>query len=147
MQTRPTYETSADKSRERAVVDAVAARTKLTAKKLKKYSEVDFCLLKGDRVVGVAEVKVRGRDYKELFISLTKVQALRDLAAVGLAARIIFATPSGIYLQDIGPLEIMGWIGWGGRADRGDDQDQEMVVFYDMAGMRLLCDSQPEWFA
>ena len=147
MQSRPTYETTTDRERERAVMDLVAERTRLAAKKLKTYSEVDYCLMRGERVVGVAEVKVRGRDYPEMFIGVSKVQALRSYAAVGLAARVVFATPSGVYLQEVGPLEITGWIGYGGRQDRGDSQDQEMVVFYEQGGMRRICDSRPEWFA
>ena len=130
-----------------AVIQRVGALTKLEPKRLPEYSEADFAMLKQDRVVGVAEVKVRGRRYEQMFVSLHKVQALRDYAAWGLAARLVFALPDGVYVQEITHPQIMGWIGYAGRADRGDWQDTELVVFYDTHGMRRLCDSDAGWFA
>lgn len=147
MSSRPRYESKADKDRELQVIQRVGAMTKLEPKRLPEYSEADFAMLKDNRVVGVAEVKVRGRKYPQMFISLHKVQALRDYASLGLAARLVFALPDGVYVQEIGHPEIMGWIGYAGRTDRGDAQDTEMVVFYDTSGMRRLCDSDAGWFA
>lgn len=147
MSSRPRYESKADKDRELQVIQRVGAMTKLEPKRLPEYSEADFAMLRDNRVVGVAEVKVRGKRYPQMFISLHKVQALRDYASLGLAARLVFALPDGVYVQEIGHPEIMGWIGYAGRTDRGDVQDTEMVVFYDTSGMRRLCDSDAGWFA
>lgn len=147
MSSRPRYESKADKDRELQVIQRVGTMTKLEPKRLPEYSEADFAMLRDNRVVGVAEVKVRGKRYPQMFISLHKVQALRDYASLGLAARLVFALPDGVYVQEIGHPEIMGWIGYAGRTDRGDAQDTEMVVFYDTSGMRRLCDSDAGWFA
>lgn len=147
MSSRPRYESKADKDRELQVIQRVGAITKLEPKRLPEYSEADFAMLRDNRVVGVAEVKVRGKRYPQMFISLHKVQALRDYASLGLAARLVFALPDGVFVQEIGHPEIMGWIGYAGRTDRGDAQDTEMVVFYDTSGMRRLCDSDAGWFA
>lgn len=147
MSSRPRYESKDDKDRELAVITRVGAVTKLEPKRLPEYSEADFAMLRGNRVVGVAEVKVLGKRHPQIFISLHKVQALRDYAALGLAARLIFALPDGVYAQEITHPEIMGWIGYAGRTDRGDAQDTEMVVFYDTHVLRRLCDSDAGWFA
>jgi hypothetical protein len=144
---RPRYESQADRARELAVIERVGQITKLEPKSLPAYSEADYAMVRDGRVVGVAEVKVRGKRYDEMFISLHKVQALRDYAALGLAARIFFAVPDGIYAQEVSHPEINGWIGYAGRADRGDQQDQEMVVYYKTQGMRRLCASDEGWFA
>lgn len=147
MSSRPRYESKDDKDRELAVITRVGAVTKLEPKRLPEYGEANFAMLRGNRVVGVAEVKVRGKRYPQTLISMHKVQALRDYAALGLAARLIFALPDGVYVQEITHPEIAGWIGYAGRTDRGDAQDTEMVVFYDTHGMRRLCDSDAGWFA
>jgi hypothetical protein len=155
---RPTYETPADIEREREVIDAVASKAGMTAHKLKAYSNVDFALMK-DRVVRmVCEVKVRNKLYPQMMLSLDKVQALRNYAAMGLEARVIYATPEGIYVKKVGPLAIDGWIGMGGRTDRDDPDDTEMVVYFgqmtvngrriseEKDPMKRLCDSERRWF-
>ena len=147
MSSRPRYESKDDKDRELAVITRVGAVTKLEPKRLPECGEANFAMLRDNRVVGVTEVKVRGKRHPQTFISLHKVQALRDYAALGLAARLIFALPDGVYVQEITHPEITGWIGYAGRGDRGDAQDTEMVVFYDTHGMRRLCDSGAGWFA
>lgn len=155
---RPTYETDRDTKLERAVIQKVATQFGMTADKLPNFSQVDFALSRGPVVWGVAEVKVRNRLYSQMMLSLHKVQALRDLAATGLQARVIYAVPEGIYVKKIGPEEIDGWIGMGGRTDRGDSQDRELVVYFGDAHingrlireeknpMTKLCDSEASWF-
>ena len=155
---RPTYETPNDQRKEREVIDVVAAMGNMRADKLKAYSNVDFALVRGEKVWGVCEVKVRNKLYPQMMLSLHKVQALRNYAALGLEARVIYATPEGIYSKRIGPKEIDGWIGMGGRTDRGDDSDVEMCVFFgpmvvngkamneEAEPMKRVCDSKQEWF-
>jgi hypothetical protein len=155
---RPTYETPADIEREREVIDMVASKAGMTAHKLKAYSNVDFALMK-DRVVRmVCEVKVRNKLYPQMMLSLDKVQALRNYAAMGLEARVIYATPEGIYVKKVGPDAIDGWIGMGGRTDRDDPDDTEMVVYFgqmtvngkriseEKDPMKRVCDSERRWF-
>jgi len=155
---RKTYETPADMSVERAVMDVLAAPGGFTVEKLEKYGPADFALLKNGHVRMVCEVKKRNKHYPQMFVSLAKVQALRDYAAIGIQARVIFATPDGVFSKEIGPGEIDGWIGVGGRSDRGDPKDREMVVFFgdfvvgdkvykeEKLPMKLVADSNPSWF-
>lgn len=152
---RPTYETQTDISKERQVIELVASRFGMKAVKLPKFKDIDFALMKGDVVWGVVEVKARGKHYPSMFLSLDKCQALRNYAAAGLQARVIWATPQGLFVKKIGPLEIDGWIGIGGRTDRNDPLDMEFVAHFYTPGqqteeaepMTRLCDSKPEWFA
>ena len=155
---RPTYETEADRKREREVIEVIAAMGNMRADKLKEYSAVDFALIRGTKVWGVAEVKVRDKLYPQMMLSLHKVQALRNYAALGLEARVVYATPQGIYVKKIGPESIDGWIGIGGRKDRGDPDDQELMVFFgpmvvngkamneEERPLARVCDSKQEWF-
>lgn len=155
---RPTYETADDRSKERQIIDLVATKFGMKAVKLPQFQDIDFALMKGEVVWGVVEVKARGRHYPQMFLSLHKVQALRQYAAAGLQARVIFATPKGIFAKKIGPLEIDGWIGIGGRTDRGDAKDQELMVHFgdlvlgdkvmreEKEPMTRICDSDERWF-
>ena len=156
---RPTYETPADRSKERQIIDVVAGKFGMRAVKLPQFQDIDFALMKGDVVWGVVEIKARRQHYPQMFLSLHKVQALRQYAAAGLQARVIYATPQGIYAKKVGPLEIDGWIGIGGRKDRNDPVDTELMVHWgdlvingqtmkaEQDPMTKICDSNPEWFA
>jgi hypothetical protein len=155
---RPLYETAEDRSKERQIIDMVAQRTGMKAVKLPQFQDIDFALMKGDVVWGVVEVKGRRKHYPQMFLSLHKVQALRQYACAGLQARVIFATPQGIYAKKIKEGPIDGWIGIGGRKDRGDAIDTEMMVFFgdlvvgdktlkeEQDPMTKICDSDPRWF-
>lgn len=115
------------------------------AVKMPKAYEVDFAVMRSGRVVGVVEVKVRSRHYPEIILSLHKAQALRRFAAWGLHARLIVATPEGVFLHrvtsEVTPITL------GGRTDRGDPDDVEPVVRYPVAGMRRVCDAPAGLFA
>ncbi len=149
---RPLYETAEDRSKERQIIDMVAQRTGMKAVKLPKF-DVDFVLMKGEVVWGVAEVKGRMKHYPQMFVGLEKIQKLRQYACTGLQARMIFATPEGIFAKKIGPAEVDGWIGVGGRKDRGDSLDIELLCYFDTSApseeknvMTRVCDSDPRWF-
>lgn len=146
MSARHFYESSADRSKERAVIDVFGSIFNVKPVKLKPSLIVDFGLIRGDQIVGVAEVKVRGKEYPEMFISHSKVSELRRWDADGVKARIIFATPHGVYVKKVEGPHIDGWIGFGGRTDRGDPQDQEPVVFYKLDQMERIASSDPVWF-
>lgn len=155
---RPLYETQRDLDLEKQVAQQLAEQYRLTLRKLPAKSSADWGLMRGDLLWGVVEVKVRRAHYDAMMLSLAKVQALREYAVSGLQARVIFATPRGVYAKRIGPEGIDGWIGLGGRTDRGDEQDTEPVVFFgdlkiggqvvraEKEPMQRLFDSDPAWF-
>ncbi len=116
----------------------------LTLAKLPVAYEVDFAVARGERVVGVAEVKVRGRYYATLMVSLHKAQALRRFAADGLRAWLVLCVPGGVYVRRLTPDERLD-IRMGGRTDRGDWQDVEPVAHFPMLGMRRVADCPVGW--
>ncbi len=160
MQTRPLYETDADRSREADVAKTFCEAHGLEAVKLGAKYGADFGVMRGRHLLGALEIKVRNREYPEMMLALTKCQGLRELAAWGLMVRAVFAMPSGIYAQPI-TCEVVprqggfhvegngygaGWIGLGGRTDRDDPDDVEPVVYWQVASMKRVCGSKKEWF-
>lgn len=136
---RRTYESERDREREQAVALAAFGPLGLTVAKLPLAYEVDFAVMRGERVVGVAEVKVRSRAYETVLLSLRKVQALERHARCGLIAWLLVAVPEGVYAQRVLPGERLD-VRWGGRADRGDWQDREPVVHLPMSVMRRVAE-------
>jgi hypothetical protein len=131
------YESARDRELERAVAGAAFEPHGLSVRKLPLAYEVDFAVLRGERVIGVVEVKIRGRAYETLMLSLHKLQALRRYAGSGLRAWLLVSVPAGVYAKRIRPDEPID-VRWGGRTDRGDPQDVEPVVHLPMATMRRV---------
>lgn len=147
---RPYYETAGDLRKEDAVMGLFCERFGVQAAKLKPSLVVDYALMRKDRMVGVAEVKVRHKSYPELFLSLHKVHAMRQHVMDGGRARVVFATPDGVFVQKVEFADndptIRYAMGLGGCTDRGDKDDVEPVVFFPMAGMERIADAKQEWF-
>lgn len=144
---RPYYESTNDRQHEAEVINLLCNRFALKPEKLKPSLEVDYALMDNTgKCAYVCEIKVRKKRYPDMFLSLAKVQALRAYAAIGINARILFALPDGVHIQKVAPLDIEGWIGYGGRSDRNDSQDGELLVFYPTDGMTRAFDSKKEWF-
>lgn len=138
MGARPRYESEADRARELAVARAVFQPYGLTVLKLPIAYEVDFAVLRGERVVGFAEVKVRKRAYDTLMLSLHKAEALRRLAT-GFRSWLLVAVPAGVYARRFVIAERFD-VRVGGRSDRGDWQDVEPVAHFPMLGLKRVCD-------
>lgn len=132
------YERRGDRESELAAAEAAFGPRGLLVRKLPVAYEVDFCVLRDERVIGVVEVKVRTRAYDTLLVSLHKAQALRRFAACGLIAWLLVQVPAGLYARRVLPDEPLD-VRWGGRKDRGDWQDMEPVAHFPMVGMRRVC--------
>ena len=155
---RPTFEIEKDLQHEREIAELLARRSGFTPVKNKPFYPADWSFLKGDLLWGVAEIKCRNKHYDQMMLSLEKVQKLREFAASGIEVRAVFATPEGVYVKKIGPEGVDGWIGIGGRADRGDPADREPVVYFspfivggvvykeEKEPMVRVADSDPRWF-
>lgn len=141
MQARPRYERELDRERERAVVETVFHPYGMRTWKLPASYEVDFGLTREgeDALLAVAEVKVRGRAYDTLLLSMHKAQALRRFAAEGFRAYLLVALPAGIYVKRVQPDERFE-VRMGGRRDRGDWQDIEPCAHFPMLGMRKVAE-------
>ena len=126
---RPHYESAGDTTREMRVA-AQAARVWGMVKKLPFDYRADFVFLQDGVVSFFAEVKVRSETYDPFWISLKKWMALE---ALSIEAR----RPSLIIVQwpdeplayvPVLPSSKLAQMVWGGRADRGDAQDSEVMV-------------------
>ncbi len=132
--TRPRYETAEDRAAEQAVANVIATEFGYAMYKLPLAYEVDYAAMdvKG-RLHGFVEVKVRSKRYDTLILSMHKVSALHNSART-------FNVKAAVAVQwPDGPPEIMvlteyrltqAEVYWGGRKDRGDDQDEEPVVHF-----------------
>lgn len=141
---RPTYETERDRQLERITIEVAAKRWQVTAVKLPQFDEVDYALVRGGRVVGVAEVKTRSNQhdtYQTYMISLRKVMrgaalelsaGLRFVLVVGFTDGVWYCRPSKE--QDCN-------VSIGGRKDRGDEQDVEMVLHIPISAFRRVADA------
>lgn len=111
------------------VVRRVGELTGLTPVELPEFAQAGVAMARDGRVVGVAGVALGVSDFP-----LAQVQALRDFAAGGLAARAVVAVRSGVFVKEVGHPVIDGWIALG-------------RVSYDKQTMRRLCDADVGWFA
>lgn len=126
--TRPLYERTVDRTNERIVLDVLRERCQQTFVKLPISYEVDYAaLMPSGTIVGVVEIKVRGRRYDTLILSARKVLTMMQWVRFGFHATIVVALPDGIYRRNV-MLDDRFRMTMGGRSDRGDPDDVEPVV-------------------
>lgn len=137
---RPSYESDADRERECAVASKLAALAQMEVRLMPRRYPVDFALVdRRDNVRCWIEVKCR-TNLREAFptymLSYGKYLTLAELQRVsGLPVRLAVQ-----WSDDLGVLEIpaMHRISFGGRADRGDWQDQEPVALFEIGLFRVV---------
>lgn len=139
---RPTYESSDDLRNEQEIITFFTQHFNkdLTAVKIPKQYKIDYCLMIGDRVTAFAEVKNRTCSrgtYDTYMMSLAKyLEALRIKKDLSLETILVVK-----WIDSIGYIELgrRAWeIGFGGRADRGDWEDQEPMIFIPTSEFGLL---------
>ena len=113
-------------------------RWNCTLRKLPIAYRVDCALFRAGKLSAWVEIKCRGKRYAEMFLSLHKYMAGRDLAvASGVPFIIVYAFADGgilsVKTDDRTPL-----IDVGGRTDRNDWQDIEPMVVLKINEMTLL---------
>ena len=132
---RPIYETEEDREREKKLAERVSELWGLNTKPNPKQYPIDYTFLnKGDgSIEGFAEIKVRTHKcgtFPTYIISAMKVASAKMLSeATGLDVILIVQWSCG----SIGFMDMAtpsDSIGWGGRNDRNDSQDQEPVVHW-----------------
>lgn len=129
---RPRYEVAEDRAKE----EAVAARvfSQFVRHKLPDRYSVDWALFKDGTLYGWAEIKCRNKFYPRPFVSLGKVmEGLRLANNTGTPFFLVFQFPDGIFAKRIKETDLeRGNIMHGGRQDRGDWQDMEPVILFDI---------------
>lgn len=131
---RQLYETDKNRESEKQIVDLICELWDITVVKLPISYGLDYAMLdnrKNSKVRGFLEVKKRSptKSHFSLYmISLGKVMKARELTQVsGLPSLLVvqWEDASG-WINFADPLE---GVGFGGRNDRSDWQDQEPVAF------------------
>jgi hypothetical protein len=133
---RPVYETPQDRESQEDVIYAYARAVRLIPVRMPRLSVFDYEMHDGNRVQQVVEVK----DRRKPFAALTRdgayaisARKLRDLRAIArerhCTAWLVIRTPDGIHAAPI-PCGGTKWERrMGGRTDRGDPQDIELMEF------------------
>lgn len=130
---RPTYESSDDLHNEQEIISFFTQHfnADLTAVKIPKQYKIDYCLMIGDKITAFAEVKKRTCEknaYDTYMLSLSKyLESIKLKKDLGLETILIIKWADAIGYIELGSK---AWpIGFGGRMDRGDWQDQEPMIF------------------
>ena len=137
----PRYETAADLQNERVVADALAAHGYEVIKLPIQY-RLDWLLRRNGQPIGFAEVKARTCNldtYPTVMISLSKVIHAQMLTqATGLPCYLIL-----FYRDCIARLNFSDdfAVNPGGRADRGDPQDQDVCAYYPVTRLTVISQS------
>lgn len=133
MTARPLYETASNLADERRALDRYCAAKGLTMRKLKLSYAVDCALFGRDqRLRSLVEYKRRDgiEHYPTAMLSAEKVWKGRALARE-LGVSFIFLTESEGVLRycNLSQADVTD-VRWGGRKDRNDWQDMELVCHF-----------------
>lgn len=131
---RPIYEKAQDRANELGVATQIAAAHSLDFCKLPRAYAADYAFLKDGRCVIIAEVKCRTNAadaYPTYMLSALKRYSVRQLAKE-LHARPLLVVQFTDQLLHINLNEEPDFIAEGGRTDRNDSQDVELVYHYEI---------------
>ena len=131
---RPIYETKQDREKENELAKRVSELWGVKAKANPRQYPIDYTFLNADGgIEGFAEIKIRTHKcgtFPTYIISAMKLTSAKMLSeATGLDVILIVQWSCG----SIGFMDMAtppDSIGWGGRKDRNDSQDQEPVVHW-----------------
>jgi len=130
---RTRYETQDDLDRERLVMTAVGKAWGVEFTKLPDRYRMDYVLTVGNIGVGFAEIKCRthtSTSYDTWFISSEKLLTAQSWEALGLPCTAIVQFADGIFTV---PLKDPDYYAPGGRSDRADGDDQEVMAHFKSA--------------
>jgi hypothetical protein len=135
---RPLYETPENLKREQEVANAIKEKWKCDIRKLPIAYRLDYMILKNNKPVAVLEIKCRNAMYEEMYLSLHKWMAGKELSRnVGVPFILAYEfKDKGIYWHTVN--EEKPELAVGGRTDRGDWQDIEPMVVFRLSKFTVL---------
>lgn len=137
---RPTYETSRDKERERAVAELISRSWVCDVAEAARYSPYDLELYRGRALKALVEIKTRSTTfgtYNDYFISEKKVlRCLAKAKRLGVPFFLCVEFADGVYY--ISGLDIGCSVAVKGRYDRADLYDLENVLSVPWEVFRVL---------
>lgn len=133
----PLYETSDDLGIERAIADRLQAAWHCSLRKLNPTSPIDFCAMRGKKVVAWVEIKRRKKTMEEIaglggvMVNLEKMAAARDISQItNIPFMLVLGTTDGVYaarfIDEFAPDDLTVC----GRVDRNDPNDVETCAIY-----------------
>jgi hypothetical protein len=133
----PRYETREDLATERGIADQLALTWQCRLEKLNPTSPIDYCAMRGRRVVAWVEIKRRSKPMHEIaslggvMVNLEKIKAVSDISQItGIPFLLVISTSDGIYASkfqdDFTPDDLTLC----GRKDRNDPNDIEACAVY-----------------
>jgi hypothetical protein len=137
---RPLYENQEDRNNEEAVVTEVCHVWKCSHQKLPISYKLDYALMRDQKVNALCEIKCRNVPsdfYETIMISSLKVIAARRLSeAMNVPCLFVIRYQDDIrfinFNEEPDSVEI------GGRKDRNDAQDTEIVFHYDRKRLKSI---------
>jgi hypothetical protein len=143
----PTYETAQDRQREAAVARAVATHLGMSATKLAKYDFADFALTRGEHVAGLLEVKVRrvaSTTYPTYHVSMAKLLKLVQWQPLEIYLAVQWTDRLGLLQLRPDRLSPVEFLSIGGRQDRGDPMDIEIMANISVSAFETINDKAPQ---
>jgi hypothetical protein len=137
---RPLYETDKDIKNEISVANLIESSWGLTAKKMPMSYHLDYALMDShNKLRGFAEVKTRtveSKTFDTYLISLSKIIHAKKLTeATGLSCVLIVKWTDIVNWVN---FDVKHTLGFSGRSDRDDWQDQEPVAYLPMNKFKPL---------
>lgn len=130
---RPIYETQNTLDAEKSLVEYLEVVWSCSFKKLSRKAQLDYAAFRHDKLVALVELKcrtVRSDTYPTYMLSLDKIFAAHRLKQIaGVPVFLIVQWIDVIGYMQIGSPDT---VGLGGRIDRDDPQDIELVGYYNI---------------
>jgi len=137
---RPIYETQDDRDREALVAKKVGDAFNCSMGKLQPRDAFDFAAMRGDKIVGFVEIKVRANpmgQYSTYMISMTKLATAHAIfAATKTPCILAVQWTDALGYIDMNAVDVT--LKMGGRSDRNDPRDIEPVCHIDIAAFKLI---------
>jgi hypothetical protein len=130
---RPIYETQDNLDAEKKLVGILEGEWHCKMRKLSRKAQIDYAIFRKGELVGFAEIKCRTNRkdaYKTYMLSLDKISAalrLNAITALPVLLVVSWSDTTGC-MRIVKPDEV----NIGGRVDRNDPQDIELVGYYDI---------------
>ncbi len=136
---RKQYETEEDLEIERAIVGELCNQWKCTPQKLPISYHLDYALLRGEEIVALVEIKNRNipsDQYETSIVPVTKRVAGKKLSQeIGVPALLVLRFQDDIKFVN---FDVQPTYAIGGREDRGDWQDKEIVCHYKLSDFKSI---------
>lgn len=124
---RPSYETGADRDKERGVAETLEQLWDCLFVKTPRFYAFDYTIIQKNTAVAFCEIKCRAKRYDTLMLSLHKWQSGIQLSRdTGLPFLVVVGVDGEIWWHEVSgkPHRIIV----GGRKDRADPDDMEPCV-------------------